>query len=245
MPGPGRHVLNIRFGHGTHNGLRREHNEDAYTCREDLGLWIVADGMGGHQHGEVASRMAIDTISEQVSKGAELPLAIQLANEAIIQKTLEKNPDEPLPMGSTVVAVRTVGEVYDMAWVGDSRIYLYENAGLRQLSRDHSYVNELLQTGAIDADQARNHPHRNVITQALGVTAPVDLRVESSQHPMAAGQRLLLCSDGLSEEVPDVEIESILSLELEPQETVDQLIQSALGNGGSDNITVLLLDVQP
>ncbi len=148
-------------------------------------------------------------------------------------------------MGSTVVAVRTTDENYDMAWVGDSRIYLYENNQLKQLSRDHSYVNELLQSGAISEEQARTHPHRNVITQALGVTAPMDLRVEDDQYPMAPGQRLLLCSDGLSEEVADLEIESILSLGLTAQETVDQLIQSALGNGGSDNITVVLLDIEP
>ncbi len=236
--------MNIQFGHGTHNGLKRDHNEDAYVCREDLNLWVVADGMGGHQHGEVASRMAIEIIAEQVASGNPLSLAIQLANEAIIDKTMENNPDEPLPMGSTVVAVRTQDAVYDMAWVGDSRIYLFENGSLRQLSRDHSYVNELLQSGSISEEQARNHPHRNVITQALGVTAPMDLRVEADQHPMQPGQRLLLCSDGLSEEVPDVEIESILSLGMTPQETVDQLIQSALANGGSDNVTVVVLDVQ-
>ncbi len=235
--------MNIRFGHGTHNGLKRNHNEDAYACREDLDLWVVADGMGGHQHGEVASRMAIDIIADQVASGNELSLAIQLANEAIISKTMENNPEEPLPMGSTVVAVRTIDGTYDMAWVGDSRIYLYENNQLKQLSRDHSYVNELLQSGAINEEQARNHPHRNVITQALGVTAPLDLRVESSRYPMAPGQRLLLCSDGLSEEVADMELESILSLGLSPQETVDQLIQSALANGGSDNITVVVLDI--
>ena len=237
--------MNIQFGHGTHNGLKRDHNEDAYTCREDLRLWVVADGMGGHQHGEVASRMAIEIISDQVADGTPLRRAIQLANEAIIAKTMENNPEEPLPMGSTVVAVRTTDENYDMAWVGDSRIYLYENNQLKQLSRDHSYVNELLQSGAISEEQARTHPHRNVITQALGVTAPMDLRVEDDQYPIAPGQRLLLCSDGLSEEVADMEIESILSLGLTAQETVDQLIQSALGNGGSDNITVVLLDIEP
>ncbi len=236
--------MNIQFGHGTHNGLKRDHNEDAYTCREDLRLWVVADGMGGHQHGEVASQMAIDIIASQVADGTPLRRAIQLANEAIIAKTMENNPEEPLPMGSTVVAVRTTDETYDMAWVGDSRIYLYENRGLKQLSRDHSYVNELLQSGAISEEQARTHPHRNVITQALGVTAPMDLHVEDNQYPMAPGQRLLLCSDGLSEEVADMEIESILSLGLTAQETVDQLIQSALGNGGSDNITVVLLDIE-
>ncbi|GMU42031.1 MAG: serine/threonine-protein phosphatase [Xanthomonadales bacterium] len=229
----------IEFGHGTHTGLRREHNEDTYCADPDMGLWLVADGMGGHEHGEVASALARDVVIREVTKGLALAPAIQSADEEIIRHSNEKRSERP--MGTTVVAVRVRGHDYEVAWVGDSRVYLWKEGGLRQISQDHSYVQELIDQGAISPAQARTHPHRNVVTQALGVTMPDQLKIETLRGTLQSGQCLLLCSDGLTEEVDDALISEILGRGLSAQETVDHLILAALDHGGSDNITVLLV----
>jgi len=231
----------IEFGHSTHVGLRREHNEDTYYADGDLGLWLVADGMGGHEHGEVASALARDTLVREVGKGVELVRAIQLADEEIIKHSTRRA--EALPMGTTIAALRIAdGGDFEVAWVGDSRVYLWSSDGLKQLSEDHSYVQELIAQGAITSEQARSHPHRNVVTQALGVTDPQSLRVESVRGHLTAGMQLLLCSDGLTEDVNDKAIAAIVGRqELSAQECVDHLILAALDGGGSDNVTVILV----
>lgn len=230
----------IEFGHGTHAGLRREHNEDTYYADAELGLWLVADGMGGHEYGEVASAFARDTLVREIGRGASLVEAIQLADEEIIRHSERRS--ETLPMGTTIAALRLDGaNRYEVAWVGDSRVYVWHD-GLRQLSQDHSYVQELIDQGAITPEQARSHPHRNVVTQALGVTDPQNLRVASTEGTLERGMQLLLCSDGLTEEVEDRAIAAILARpDLSAQECVDHLILAALEGGGSDNITVILV----
>lgn len=230
----------IEFGHSTHVGLRREHNEDTYYADSDLGLWLVADGMGGHENGEVASALARDTLVREIKAGEPLARAIQLADEEIIKHS-NRRP-QALPMGTTVAAVRVQGNNYEVAWVGDSRVYGAHDGEFKQLSQDHSYVRELVEQGAISAEQARTHPHRNVVTQALGVTDPQSLRVETLTGMLTPGSQLLLCSDGLTEEVDDGDIARVLSrADLSAQECVDHLILAALDGGGSDNVTVLLL----
>ena len=230
----------IEFGHSTHVGLRREHNEDTYYADSDLRLWLVADGMGGHEHGEVASALARDTLVREVGRGTELVRAIQLADEEIIRHSTRRS--EALPMGTTIAALRISGDdAFEVAWVGDSRVYVW-NGALKQLSQDHSYVQELIDQGAITSEQARSHPHRNVVTQALGVTDPDSLRVESVRGQFVPGMQLLLCSDGLTEEVKDSVIGAIVGrTDLTAQECVDHLILAALDGGGSDNVTVILV----
>jgi serine/threonine protein phosphatase PrpC len=229
----------IEFGLLSHVGLRREHNEDTYYGDSELGLWLVADGMGGHEFGEVASAMARDSIVREVRAGTSLSMAIQRADEELIDHSRRRS--DALPMGTTVAAVQLHKDRFEVAWVGDSRAYLW-NGRLQQLSQDHSYVQELIDQGAITAEQARSHPHRNVVTQALGVTDPENLRVETISGELKPGMQLLLCSDGLTEEVDDAEIERTLGRsDLSAQECVDQLIVAALDGGGSDNVTVLLL----
>lgn len=228
----------IAFGHGTHVGLKRDHNEDTYGAEPGLGLWLVADGMGGHEHGEVASALARDTVIEMVREGHNLAEAIEEADHRIISHSRSRS--ESLPMGTTVVAALITDARFQVAWVGDSRIYRW-NGELQQLSNDHSYVQELVEQGAISAEQARTHPHRNVVTQALGVTEPDELRVETMEGAFPPGEKLLLCSDGLTEEVPDDKIAEILAGDFDVQETVDHLIVAALDHGGSDNITVVLV----
>ncbi len=229
----------IEFGHSSHVGLRREHNEDTYYADAELGLWLVADGMGGHEHGEVASALARDTVVREISEGAPLAQAVQRADEEIIHHSSKKA--EALPMGTTIAAIRMQAGDYEICWVGDSRVYMW-NGELKQLSQDHSYVQELISQGAITHEQARTHPHRNVVTQALGVTDPQSLRVETIRGTLAPGIQILLCSDGLTEEVDDKDIATVLARQdLSAQECVDHLILAALDGGGSDNVTVILI----
>lgn len=229
----------IEFGHLSHVGLRRELNEDTYYGDAELGLWLVADGMGGHEFGEVASALARDAVVREVRAGHSLVDAVRQADVDIINQS--KRKAESLPMGTTLVAVRVNGKRFDLVWVGDSRAYLW-NGKLSQISSDHSYVQELIDQGAITAEQARTHPHRNVVTQALGVTDPQNLKVETITGELKPGLQLLLCSDGLTEEVDDATIASILSRsDLSAQECVDHLVRAALDGGGSDNVTVILL----
>ena len=145
-------------------------------------------------------------------------------------------------MGTTVVAARVVGNRFEVAWVGDSRVYMWRDGQLAQLSQDHSYVQELIAQGAITTEQARSHPHRNVVTQALGVTDPRNLNVETMTGELKAGMQLLLCSDGLTEEVEDRAIAGVLAHDdCSAQECVDSLVAAALDGGGSDNVTVVLV----
>ena len=230
----------IEFGHLTHVGLRRELNEDTYYGDSELGLWLVADGMGGHEYGEVASALAREAIVREIRQGTSLSQAIRIADEEIIRASRKRS--DSLPMGTTVVAVRIAGNHFEVAWVGDSRVYLWHERTLAQLSQDHSYVQELISQGTISVDQARTHPHRNVVTQALGVTDPQNLNVETLSGDLLPGMQLLLCSDGLTEEVDDHGISQVLGhTECSAQECVDGLVAAALDGGGSDNVTVVLV----
>ena len=230
----------IEFGHLTHVGLRRELNEDTYYGDTDLGLWLVADGMGGHEYGEVASALARETVVREIRDGTPLATAIRIADEEIIR--ISRRRHDALPMGTTIVAARVNGSRFEVAWVGDSRVYLWRDNQLVQLSQDHSYVQELIANGAITHEQARSHPHRNVVTQALGVTDPRNLNVETMTGELRPGMQLLLCSDGLTEEVDDRNIAQVLAHnDCSAQECVDELVAAALDGGGSDNVTVILV----
>lgn len=229
----------IQYGHGSHVGRRRQHNEDTYLADAGLGLWLVADGMGGHAHGEVASAMARDAIQAAVESGQALSEAIRLAADNITRQSRRQGQDG-LPMGTTVAAVRADDGGFEAAWVGDSRIYLWQDK-LTQISRDHSYVQSLVQQGSLTPGEARRHPQRNVVTQALGVTELEALDIAAVKQAWTPQSQLLLCSDGLTEEVDDAEIAAVFARGYAPQETADHLIHAALRAGGSDNITVVIL----
>ena len=235
-----RHLRMIEFGHITHPGLRRQLNEDTYHGDGQLGLWLVADGMGGHEYGEVASAIARESVVREVRDGTPLTQAIRIAGEDILRSPRGRR--DALPMGTTVVAARVQGPRFEVAWVGDSRAYLWQAGRLVQLSHDHSYVQELIAQGTRGVDEARRHPQRKVVTQALGVTDPAQMDIEQLTGAFTAGMQLLLCSDGLTEEVDDAAIAEILARPgLTAQESADTLVAAALDNGGSDNITVLVL----
>lgn len=230
----------IEFGHGTHVGLRRTRNEDTYYADPALGLFLVADGMGGHQHGEVASALVRDAIVEQVARGCGLAEAVRGAGERLLRRSTAA-PDAP-PMGTTVAALRLAGDRYEAAWVGDSRIYLGQQGALRQISHDHSLVQELVAAGQLDPALAERHPQRNVLTQALGVTAIGQLHVGMARGQAEPGSAFVLCSDGLTESLPDAAIARIACRSnLAAQECVDQLLLAALEGSADDNITALLV----
>jgi protein phosphatase len=229
----------IEFGHGTHVGLRRTRNEDTYYAGASLGLFLVADGMGGHQHGEVASALVRDAVVDLVGQGHSLIEAVHGAAERLLAHT--RHSFDVLPMGTTIAVLRIIGDGYEVAWVGDSRIYLWKKE-LRQISHDHSLVQALVEAGQIDPAQAAQHPQRNVLTQALGVTAIEQLHIGMARGQLESGMGFLLCSDGLTEGVSDASIaRTVARTDLAAQECVDQLLLSALDSGGDDNITVLLV----
>lgn len=232
--------MKIELGHCSHTGIKRDHNEDTYGVNDEDKIWLVADGMGGHDHGEVASAMARDSILYYFNAGKSLKDSIIKANQIIIDSSFERGAD--LPMGTTVVILNVVDNNYKIAWVGDSRIYKFSENQLQAITTDHSYVQELVDQSLITAEQARTHPHRNVVTQALGVTDNSEIRVALSEGEIQVGDKFLLCSDGLTEEVSDEEIAEVMQQKLHPQEITDQLIIKALESGGSDNITVIVLE---
>ncbi len=228
----------IEFGHLSHVGLRRDLNEDTYDANAEKGLWLVADGMGGHEYGEVASALARDAAMESARAGSSLSDAIRYAAHTVAAYSQGRR--SALPMGTTIAMAATTGNQYEVAWIGDSRVYLWDGQ-LRQISQDHSLVQEMVAQGAITSDQARSHPRRNVVTQALGVTDPDHLRIGVASGLWCSGRQLLLCTDGLTEHVSDSRIAQILAREtLSVQELVEHLVFCALRGGGSDNITVVL-----
>jgi serine/threonine protein phosphatase PrpC len=229
----------IEFGHGTHVGLRRTRNEDTYYADASLGLFLVADGMGGHQHGEVASALVRDAVVDLVTRGQSLIEAIQGAAERLMAHA--RHGFDLLPMGTTIAALRIIGDSYEMAWVGDSRIYMWKRE-LRQISHDHSLVQALVEAGQLDPALASRHPQRNVLTQALGVTATEQLHIGMARGQLEPDMGFLLCSDGLTEEVSDASIaQTAARKDLAAQECVDQLLLAALDSGGDDNITVIIV----
>ncbi|WP_426416303.1 Stp1/IreP family PP2C-type Ser/Thr phosphatase [Aestuariirhabdus sp. LZHN29] len=234
-------MATISFAARTDPGKQRSNNEDCYLCKDDLGLWLVADGMGGHNCGEVASRIAVDTIAQAIADSTPLADSIHQAHEAIRKQSQLNSQQEG--MGTTLVALQDKGSEYSIGWVGDSRIYRWNPVrvpSMQQLSRDHSYVQELLENGSISQQEAENHPQRNIITQSLG--CPLDvLRVDSDSLEWLAGDTLLLCSDGLNDELSDEEIQSLLEQPIPPQRLADDLVEAALARGGRDNITVVII----
>jgi protein phosphatase len=228
----------VRASCFSHPGLARENNEDSYLLLPQHGLWAVSDGMGGHNSGEVASAIAVTILRQAIGNGADLVEAIQqshLAIQAEAKKHLLTNG-----MGATIVAVKIDAGRYRVAWVGDSRAYLWRSK-LVPLTKDHSVIQMMLDQGLIDAREALTHPYKSVITQALGGMDNAAVNIDTAENNTAKDDILLLCSDGLSSEVSDAQIEAILATETSLDEKTRLLVDAALANGGKDNVTVILL----
>jgi len=236
-----------RHAGATDLGLQRDNNEDTYLSAPDKGLWVVADGMGGHAAGEVASAIVIETLSREVAKGRALSEAIRTSHHDILNASDAGVGGRG--MGSTVVAMLSSGANYEICWVGDSRAYLLvppndqePEAELIQLTTDHSYVQMLYQSGAIREDELDTHPEKNIITQCLGSIELADVNVDRTVCEWIPNSKLLLCSDGLSDYVKAEQIKRILFENSSPETASNKLIQAALEGGGRDNITVTVID---
>lgn len=238
----------LEYSAASHTGLVRDNNEDCFLSLPEQGLWLVADGMGGHEAGEVASALARDTFAQQLQQtpNTPLPLAMQKAHEAILAAAA--SGIGAAGMGTTLIALRSQYSDYEIAWVGDSRAYLWQrpehkdsSGQLQLLSRDHSYVQQLVSRGLLSDDQAHHHPQKNVITQCLGMQGLQQLEVGSLSREWQPGQWLLLCSDGLSDELSDDTLSRLLSQSDSPNSAVDKLLKAALEQGGRDNITLQII----
>ncbi|HWJ03324.1 MAG TPA: Stp1/IreP family PP2C-type Ser/Thr phosphatase [Verrucomicrobiae bacterium] len=223
-------------------GLVRKENEDSFLIREDLGLAVVADGMGGHEAGEVASLLAVKTLEDSLQENpgfdeVSLGLAVKAANSAIYRQASE-NPSFQ-GMGTTLTALWWRGSKALIGHVGDSRAYLIRNQQISLLTTDHSLVNELVQGGHITEAEALTHPQRNVVTRALGVD--VNVEVDLIAVEVEQGDKFVLCSDGFSNLINAEEI--LAALATEPTgPALSKLKQMALDRGGFDNITAVLVE---
>lgn len=251
-------MVRIQAAGQSDRGLARSHNEDCYEIDREQNLYLVADGMGGHRHGEVASRLAVETIRgfmERVSGGdATLPslpeprlsrqanllkMAVRLAHDEVIRAIHE---DRRLAgMGTTLVALTLEGKNASLAHVGDSRAYLVRDGEIQLLTQDHTWVNEQVTAGFLSHDQARTHPLKNVVTRALGGESRLEVDVrEIEAEP---GDLFLLCSDGLTTMLDDREIAEHAGDGAPPREICRLLVEAANRRGGLDNVTVVALRV--
>lgn len=226
------------FSADTHPGHKRSHNEDCYKASPELGLWLVADGVGGHSNGEVASAIVRDTLDKDLAAGSNLIDAIHHSHAQILEEIASR---EGSNMGSTVVAVQLCENNYEVAWVGDSRAYLFDGKSLKQITRDHNPVSEMLARGAITPQQAANHPERNVLSQSLGVADTITVAPDRIRGELHGGQQIMLCSDGLTDELSDERITQVMMEGSTPEDQVKALIQGALDSGGRDNVTVVVV----
>lgn len=225
----------------TDTGLVRDLNEDCFGADEACKLWLVADGVGGHNCGEVASEIVRSTIIQEFAGGSTMLRCIEAAHEAVLaemQKYTEKSG-----MGSTVVAISIDDDTYNIAWVGDSRAYLW-NGEITMLTTDHTYVAGLVKKGLMSPAAAEVHPKRHIITQSLGISEDMQLDVGMVSGKVQNGEQFLLCSDGLTTGVPDEIIASIMKDEQTPEAQVTKLMSEALAAGGRDNVTIVSLEIQ-
>ncbi len=233
----------------THIGRRRDMNQDyMYTSTTPVGslpnLFVVADGMGGHNAGEYASRFTVDKVVEVISQnGQQEPVAAmkEALTEANSQLLEEAGADPSKSgMGTTVVAATVIGDLLHVANIGDSRLYVIDHEAIRQITRDHSLVEEMVRLGEMDKAAAKVHPDKNIITRAIGVTR--ELAVDFFEVKLRPEDMILLCSDGLTNMVEDEEIKEIVLEQKNIVEKAEKLINTANENGGKDNITVILIE---
>ena len=244
----------------TEVGCVRKHNEDNFLVEPELGLFVVADGLGGHAAGEVASQIVVEKIDQFITHtlerdrtwpveydvalpydGNRLKAALLLADQGILND-IRTNPERE-SMGSTVVACLVKDDKVTLVHVGDSRAYLLNASGITQVTRDHSWVADQVANGILTPEEARRHPFRNVITQALGNGGDLDVAVQELQ--VQELDRILLCSDGLSGMIQDQEIWEIVQTSPDVAEATRRLIAKAMNNGGEDNITVVIVALEP
>ncbi|HWC37735.1 MAG TPA: Stp1/IreP family PP2C-type Ser/Thr phosphatase, partial [Acidimicrobiales bacterium] len=237
-------MIRLRSASATDVGLVRTANQD--RAYEGDGLFAVADGMGGHVGGETAAQTAIDAFRTTFAghpSADGLADAVHAANRAVWDAARAETALRGMGTTLTALALVTVDGDQDLTVVnvGDSRAYLYQDGELSQLTADHSLVEEMVRSGELSAEEAAVHPQRHILTRALGIDS--DVEVDVWHVPPHAGDRILLCSDGLINEVDDDEIAAILARHAEPEAAAHSLVAAARDGGGNDNITVVIVDV--
>ena len=238
--------MRFRSGSSTHNGAVRTHNEDRLVDRPDIGLWAVADGAGGHQAGEVASAMIADTLAS-IPTGlaasemlAQVRLRVGDAHAALCAEAASRGPRTVI--ASTIVVLIAAGAHFACLWAGDSRAYLLRSGVMRQITRDHSLVQELVEQGAIQPEDAEGHPHANVITRAVGAAEGDVFELDKVSGELMPGDRFLLCSDGLCKTLSDPDLQRLLggsSATVISQEMIDE----ALALHVNDNVTAVAVEI--
>jgi len=237
--------LTFETGAGSHVGLVRERNEDRYFVQPEIGLWAVADGMGGHEGGEIASSTVVQALRSigYPASGADLLARFEdRISRANHHLNLTSRARGGAIMGTTIAALLTHERHYACLWSGDSRVYLVRDGSITQLSRDHTEVQELLDNGLLTTDEARTWPRQNVITRAIGIDDEPSLELRRGR--LEPGDRFVICSDGLTHHLGDEEILAIAS-DGSVQVSCDRLIALALQRGGTDNITVVTVSCAP
>ncbi|MFZ5632916.1 MAG: Stp1/IreP family PP2C-type Ser/Thr phosphatase [Bacillota bacterium] len=235
----------MKWSQMTEVGLVRKKNEDSLCVVPDLALFAVADGMGGHQAGEVASRIAVESVSRRIRNGSNdeavksLLEGVRLANSKIYSASRDKPTYRG--MGTTLTAAVIREKELILAHVGDSRAYIIRGNKIYPLTEDHSLVQEMFRHGGITKEQARDHPHRNVLTRALGTDPLVD--VDLIRIKLEKGDILLLCTDGLSGLLEDDEMLRLVREAAHPDQAVQGLVSEAMKRGGSDNISVIVVEI--
>ena len=232
--------INGKYAHITDVGCVRELNEDSLYVSDSL--WLVADGMGGHACGEVASQLASQVISREFSRDGVLSDAIQAAHHKVVEAGQQGVGQSG--MGTTVVAMCSDGDSYEINWVGDSRAYLWEakKKRLTQLTEDHSLIVRLINSGLITPEDAKSHPQRHMITQCLGSVEIESVKVDGLQGQWQADQSILLCSDGLSDDVSESELSSLMALPVSQEEKLEKMVEAAKSYGGKDNISIVVVE---
>lgn len=245
------------YGARTDKGRVRENNEDSFAVQSELNLFVLSDGMGGQASGEIASRIATETVVEYClaaerdslsvpelerlsglsDASSQLAAGVRRANSAIRSATIDHA--ERQGMGATIVAVRFEGCRMSVAHVGDSRAYRFRSGQLEQLTRDHSFVSEQLRQGLLTPEEAEQSQLQNVLLRALGPEP--DVEIDVTEELVLDGDAVLLCSDGLTREIGDAQIAAILEQDEEPQAAADHLVEAANEAGGADNITVIVV----
>ncbi len=252
--------MRVESGSISDIGRKRKSNEDSYCVDDEQGLYVVADGMGGHAAGEVASEVAVETIEKFIQmtsdsqdatwpygldeklsfNGNRLKTSIRFANRRVLERTREQAEYEG--MATTVVATLISDDQADIAHVGDSRLYLIRQGQIQRLTDDHSWVNEQVLSGVMDTEQARTHPLRNVVTRALGGKEELEVDVQTLQ--LQSMDLLLLCSDGLTSMVDDEQILKIILADgHDKKRALAGLVDAANDSGGEDNTTAILLSL--
>ncbi len=242
MSGPTR-SFRFRSAGRTHCGMVRKLNEDAFIERPDIALWAVADGMGGHKSGDFASALVIGRLSRidradtAYALRSEVVRQLAQANEELLLQARENSRG---PMGATVAVLTSCRGYYSCTWAGDSRIYLLRRGRLRRITTDHSIVQTLVDAGEISVEEARHHSRAHIVTRAIGANG--ELLLETANGELEPGDRFLLCTDGLTSVVDDLQILELIG-KTDLQTAADSLISHTLANGAPDNITAILTDV--